>query len=402
MSDALAERQARRNVRIYTSVGCLRATALFWSLTTLLYAYRGLSFLDIALLQSVGSIAQAVLEVPSGWVSDRFGHKATLVISSAANALAVALLAFAQGLPLLLVSELLFSLGFAAQSGSDSALLFESLRSVGEEGSYREVIARVTKRQSVLRLLAKLVGPALYAIAPSLPFAVSIIPYVAIFVTTLGYSDVSVTGGDGDEKGVSVARGMLLGLKSGRFLSLALLSAVALVVVSNFSQYSTNWLEGVGLDVALLGVVSVVASAGEYVGARIAQSWLPRNGLWDLIVPAIVMCASVLLASALDSVAGVSVAYFLVNGSYAVFSINLGAALQNAVLDESRATMLSVESQFEDVVSVVADPVVGAGLDALGFRGTFAVLSVIAVAVFSLAGIVLRRLGGSGDVASHE
>lgn len=60
------------NISIYKKIGYLNSSILFWTLNTLYYVYRGLNFFQIAALQSIGSFMSAILEIPTGWLSDKY------------------------------------------------------------------------------------------------------------------------------------------------------------------------------------------------------------------------------------------------------------------------------------------------------------------------------------------
>ena len=78
----LNERQIQeRNISLYTWSNYLNSGVLIWTVITLYYLWRGLNYFDIALVQSFGAIATAVLEIPTGWVSDHYGHHRVLKLA---------------------------------------------------------------------------------------------------------------------------------------------------------------------------------------------------------------------------------------------------------------------------------------------------------------------------------
>ena len=176
-----------KNVNVYKKIGYLNSSILFWTLNTLFYVYRGLNFFEIAALQSVGSIMSAILEVPTGWFSDKYGHTNILKVSSISKVFAVLFMIFANNFWIFLLSEFCFSLGAAAQSGADSALLYESLKQDGKEETYTDVISVVRSRQSLIRMVVRLLAPVLYALKPEIPFVVSAVIYIGIVILTYQY-----------------------------------------------------------------------------------------------------------------------------------------------------------------------------------------------------------------------
>ena len=84
-----------KNILLYEWSNYINSSVLIWTILTLYYLWRGLSYFDIALVQSVGAIATAVLEIPTGWISDRCGHHIVLKIASFSRLVAIVTLTFA-------------------------------------------------------------------------------------------------------------------------------------------------------------------------------------------------------------------------------------------------------------------------------------------------------------------
>ena len=179
----LNERQIQeRNISLYTWSNYLNSGVLIWTVITLYYLWRGLNYFDIALVQSFGAIATAVLEIPTGWVSDHYGHHRVLKLAALSRFLALVILTLANNLFLMIVSEFLFALANASQSGAGSAFLFESVSFVTTEDDkskpYALVLSRITGVQSVIRIAVRLVAPLLFDINPLIPFLISIFIYL--------------------------------------------------------------------------------------------------------------------------------------------------------------------------------------------------------------------------------
>ena len=64
-----------KNILLYEWSNYINSSVLIWTILTLYYLWRGLSYFDIALVQSVGAIATAVLEIPTGWISEVTSQK---------------------------------------------------------------------------------------------------------------------------------------------------------------------------------------------------------------------------------------------------------------------------------------------------------------------------------------
>lgn len=109
-----------------------------------LFFIERVSLSDAVLLGSAYYFTVFILEVPSGYCSDRFGRRLTIILASIMTLLACAAFMIADTFSLLLIGQILLAAGIAFQSGSDSALLYDSLLVLGREKEYteRETVAQ--------------------------------------------------------------------------------------------------------------------------------------------------------------------------------------------------------------------------------------------------------------------
>ena len=97
----------------------------------------------VGLVGFVSQIFGFLLEVPSGYISDKIGHKNALIISKIAFLISTIVLIFAQNNIYFFISSILMSIGFAMTSGTSSVFLQETLQSLGISKRYSEIAGRL-------------------------------------------------------------------------------------------------------------------------------------------------------------------------------------------------------------------------------------------------------------------
>ena len=112
--------------KLYAIVG-LRWFLLIMPIIVLFFEENGLSLTDSMVLQAVFSIAVIVLEVPSGYYADVIGRRNSLVFGATLAFFGFVTYALAHGFWTFLAAELILGLGASFISGTDSALLYDSL-----------------------------------------------------------------------------------------------------------------------------------------------------------------------------------------------------------------------------------------------------------------------------------
>lgn len=414
-----------KNIFLYKWSNYINSSVLIWTILTLYYLWRGLSYFDIALVQSVGAIATAVLEIPTGWISDRCGHHIVLKIASFSRLVAIVTLTFANSFLLMVASELFFSLASASQSGAGSAFLFEATNANSgmdrKNGAYALILSKMTGTQSIIRITVRLIAPVLFSINPLTPFVISIFVYFLGLLVTLEFKENDVSPNRGSnclpEDGFIRTKTSKLNLKenvqtffqelikivkTNIFISLCTVSAISLILVSNYSQFIAPNLTSMGFDIKFLGIVTAAASLGEFFGSRLTAKIVKtlknfyKKSAGDIIafsgnVEFLVILAILSVIAILMLCAGLIPSIYVCIFTYVainLFSTTLSILINNQMNliaeENNRATLLSVSNQIEEIASVVSDPLIGIALDFSGFGITYVGLGCITLVVIAL------------------
>ncbi|TWT78964.1 Major Facilitator Superfamily protein [Planctomycetes bacterium CA13] len=104
------------------------ASLHFWLPVFFLYFVSILSVREVLVLEAIYYWAVVTLEVPSGYFSDRIGRRPTLLIAGAAWTVAYLLFASSQTFTSFAIAQILLAVGMAFRSGTDSSLLYDSLK----------------------------------------------------------------------------------------------------------------------------------------------------------------------------------------------------------------------------------------------------------------------------------
>ncbi len=153
-----------RNVRLYplyTGAGRFHCSAAVF------YLFFGefLTLEGLLQLEAIYYVAYVLLEVPSGYFSDRVGRKPTLVISASALVLSFLLFSIGSTLAVFALAQILNAVGWTFRSGTDTTLHYDSLVSLGREHEYAAREAIAARNALAVAAIAAAVGGALGMIA---------------------------------------------------------------------------------------------------------------------------------------------------------------------------------------------------------------------------------------------
>ncbi len=154
---------------------------LYMPIIVLFYQENGLSLQDVLTLQAVYSIAIIILEIPSGYLADNWGRKNTIILGSILGTIGFAVYSFSHGFYGFLIAELILGTGQSFISGSDSAILYDSLKISGQENKYLKYEGRVLSIGNFAETIAAILGGFLAEISLRTPFCVqTAIAFIAI------------------------------------------------------------------------------------------------------------------------------------------------------------------------------------------------------------------------------
>jgi len=126
-----------RNLRLYPAYQVAR-NAVFFLPVFFLYFSSVVSVEEVLLLEAIYYVGVVVFEVPSGYMSDRFGRRLTLLISGILWGGGGLLLGASHGFESFVVGQLCLAAGQAFNSGTDSSLLYDSLEELGRSREFRQ------------------------------------------------------------------------------------------------------------------------------------------------------------------------------------------------------------------------------------------------------------------------
>jgi MFS family permease len=131
---------------------------LIMPIVALYYSANGLATADIYLLQAIYSLSVAVLEIPSGYMADIIGRKKSLVIGSILGALGYFVYSVSSDFQGFLIAEMILGLGGSFISGSDSAMLYDSLAGMRRQQRYLQLEGRITSLGNFAETMAAVCG----------------------------------------------------------------------------------------------------------------------------------------------------------------------------------------------------------------------------------------------------
>ncbi len=342
-------------VRLYPA---LRAANGFLAWIPVFFLYLSLHWsLDAVLtLSGLYYITVFVLEVPSGYLSDRLGRKPTLLFGAGFALLAAMLFLLATDWWVFVAANMALAASIAMQSGSDTALHYDALKSLGREHEYQAREARAESWGMISLATACLLGGVLGSLDLRLAYGLSACGALVAIMLLLRMQEPPVSDTT-TPAFFTTLRLCVLKLRdpflAWLFAAMIELYALAHIVYELYQPFTTAMTDAFALPLpapALSGLIIGVSMFGGALAAQLSVTWRAALGLFGLIAVAAVLQAGVALALAVGGGVVGLVLVTLRNFPMSLLHAPVNDAIAPRISSDQRATFLSLLSLLERLV----------------------------------------------------
>ncbi len=175
----------RSNIWKLYAVQCLTQALFAIPIMFLFWENYGLNMRQIMMLQATFAVTILFLEIPTGYIADRWGRKNSIVIGCFFATLGYLAYANSHDFWQFLIAEMTIGIGASFLSGALEALTFDTLLTLGEEGRYRRMAGNMNFLEFGTEAMSGLIGGLLAVISLTLPLWVAPIPMAIAFSIAL-------------------------------------------------------------------------------------------------------------------------------------------------------------------------------------------------------------------------
>jgi MFS family permease len=365
------------NIRKLYAFSFLQMTLFPMAIITLFWKDRiGLTLTQILLLQSIFSLVTVVLDYPAGYVSDRLGYRVALTIASLLGIAGWGVYTVAASFTEVLLAEILLGVSLSFISGSDSALLYETLRAEGKEQLYARHEGRMNGFGQTGEALGAVFAGVIYAAAPLLPFFLQ----VGVWIAALGVTRTMVeTPRESSHPPrshlVEAFRTARYAFRENRHLRATILLNTILGIASFFPVWLIQpYMRQTGVPIAWFG--PVWAGANLTVALFSLASHRVHTRLGDRLMVALFVLLIALGYVGLGVIGGVwgFLFYYLLTAMRGLRGPMMLSHTQAESPSTNRAAVLSLQSVSFRIFFACTGPFVGKLADAVGVQRTFHLL----------------------------
>lgn len=353
---------------------------------------KGLSMAEIMLLQSVFSFSVVLFEVPSGYFGDVVGKKFSIVLGMLLSSVGFMLMYFSFSYVALIFSEIVLGLAASFISGSDSALLYDSLVKAGKADYYVKYQGRFTSAGNFSEAIAGILGGFLATFAIELPVLAHSIVLLIGCMVALTLKEVPVEKMNAKETGKNFKA--IFKLVNNLPILKWWLAFTAVVAVCTLT---TAWLaqaffESIEMDLKFYGILWTALNLIVGIGALLANAfnnYFKQSYVLYIIIFAV--CLGLPLAGFVNSAFGIVF----------ILMINFFRGVKEPIVKErinyfspanKRATILSLNNFIFRLAFASFIPVGGFLLDVFSFKTAMSIYFLPLLIIGLLAVFMIEKL----------
>lgn len=342
----------------------------------------------------IGSLTGFLFEVPSGYFSDKIGHKTALVISRIAIFLSTLFFLLADSIPFIILGTIFLSIGNAFISGTGSAFMHETLRALGRESEYTKAMGKASSIGFAVPILLTAAIPFLVSISYKVPFLIALVIDCIGFCAALTLVKPKVPQERVDEVDLKRFRDVVKEGMEKKFFRYALFSGILYGILFTGGIFRGPYQESIGILVIWFGVLHGVGRVGASLLLAYSSRVSQAIGSFHRF-----QTAQILLYGALYAVLALCTTWWVVAATFVVLNAFLwgmskveeGYLLDIIRTSNFKATLLSLTALIGEFASAVAGFGMGILVQYYGFQVGYGVLGIALVLILTILQVYIQR-----------
>ncbi|MBI3332235.1 MFS transporter [Candidatus Peregrinibacteria bacterium] len=356
---------------------------------------NGLSLTQVFYLQSIFAIFLMLGEIPTGYISDRWGRRNALALGSLLRFLGVLVYALSSSIPGFIAAEFLIAMGWSLRSGTVEAMLYDSLLETKDTVSFRKMIGQLRFYFFFAEAISALIAGLLAAwISLRAPFVASLIPFAISFILSLTLAEPSRHIPDETHHLKAMGRIAWRTLRKPAERTIILLYAIISTLGLSLFWFTQPYLQQIELPLEYYGLVhAVVVMAGAFTAkyTHTAEQYVDDRIL--------LFCVSLLLTASIVTLGVVSSIYalalFVISRiSWAVVTPLTSDMLNRMTSSDIRATVLSLKAFGQRVLFALVTPLFGLLVQAFTLNQALLVVGIVGGAMVAVVLLMMRPVWG--------
>jgi len=382
--------------------------------------YKGLSLWQIGIVEGIFHLTSFLFEVPTGALADLLGRKKVIIAGRICSALSSILCLFGQNMWYFAFAFAISAIGFNLNSGSEEALVYDSMKQTGQENRYLRVNSRLNVIIEIAQGTATVIGgiiaeysfPMCYIIS-ALIAIIALVPAALFTEPDLKHEGFLGEGslGEGSLEEGSLGEGSLevgsyvISLKEEKNMTKVIrdhfkisfeiiridpkLRKILLYYPMVFTFYTIVFFYGQeyfslqGLSKIAISIIMLLAGVMSCIGAFSSEKFLSVFGNRAKYLASALIGIGIILVSRYNLIVSI-IAFAIMSYANAVLYPIQSQSINELIPSKQRATIISVDSMIFSMMMIVLFPLCGLIADFIDLHFVFIALGTLQLLIMSV------------------
>ena len=381
-----------KNIKTYKVYSVFNNLLILGPIITLFFIAKGLSFTEIFLLNSAAAITTILFEVPTGAVSDFISRKVSLFIGSIFCFISLFIYIFGANFLAMVIGEIFFSIGLTFRSGTEQAMLYDSLKNNNKENEYTRIEGISRSYTFYAQAFGSLIAGFVYEINIYLPFYISAVFMVVAALISLFYVEPHINKEEtkNDSYFNQIAESFKFIFKHKKIMNLILFSAIFWFFYRVGFFYFQPYMEAVNIPVRYFGIIFFIFNIIAAYASKNAQKFVDRTKPRSLMALGFLLVLSFVLLSITKLWIGV-VFIFMQQLARGFRVPVLQKYINKHIPSSKRATIISIQSLVQSIAIAILGPIAGMLLDNTNIFLSHLILGIVMMGLLFVVNILMLR-----------
>jgi len=343
------------------------------------------------MLASIASITTMLFEVPTGAIGDKFSRKLSLVIGCILCGLSLFIFILAPNFYVMALGEIVFSIGLTFRSGTESAILYDSLKNNNEVKQYTSIEGQARSYTFIAQAIGSLAAGVLFTYNIYYPFAVSIVfMFIAALIATQFVEPHIEFKNSSQNYKIQIVESFKYVFGHKKVLSIIVFSVVFSYFYRIGFNYFQPYMKEVGIPTIYFGPIFFLFNVVAAFTSRHAQKFLNMTKPRSLMS----LCMLLVLSFLLMSVVRIQIGFILILLQQVVRGLRspvFQKYMNKHIPSEKRATILSIQNLLNALVIALFAPLAGYILDKTNIYLTHFIVGIAMLILVLLANVFMSR-----------
>ncbi|WP_160687466.1 MFS transporter [Clostridium sp. C2-6-12] len=385
----------KRNISVsyvYNFLLQLNITSAIW---VLYLSFKGMSLIEIGILEAIYHITGVLFELPTGVIADLYGKKFSVVTGRIVSVISCILMITSNSFWGFSLAFVLSAASMNLNSGAGEALVYDSLKSLGEEEKYKKIWGNLAFTMSLAQGMAVLLGGILADIKFLYAYIFGTVIQIAALMAAYKFNEPPINKSyEEKQQGNSIRAQLITSVTVLRMkkvvLYLILFSSLIGSLQTTVFFYSQQYFSDMSYSKTAIAIICAISSFIEAISSKYAyklENLLKLKG--TLISISLINIFSLM---GLAFIKDLSVVFFLLTSitgglAFTIFSDYINSRIPS----EYRATILSFDSLCFSAFMISVFPIFGILAEKNGFSITFGIIALLYIPAMTFLMLKLRK-----------